>query len=161
MSTMVNMSPRFRLRVAVLLLVATGVIIAVVVSQLFIGTGDPRDTIASRAAGFGFTDLAHETLYGAVPLALPLIATLLAGGSRVRLVAAVEYGVLIVLGVVLSGAALFFGLDAAQQQQYGAETVYIDTRSAVEALFADVTMLVLAAVAMVVCLRTRVRRQGA
>ena len=161
MSTVLDLSPRLRIRIAVLLLVVTAVFIAVAVSQLLVGTDDPRDTFASRAAGFGFTDHAHETLYGVVPLALPLAAALLAGEPRIRLVAAVEYGVLLAAGVVVTGAAFGFGLDAAAQQQFGAQTVYIDTRSAVEALLTDAAMLALTGSAMVVSLRTRVRRQAA
>lgn len=145
---------RFRLRLAVLLLVVTAVFLAVAWSQLAFDTGnDPRDTLASRAAGFGFTDTAHDTVYAAIPLALPLVAGLLAARGDVYLVAAVEYAVLIVTGLVITVAAFTFGIDVAEQQRAGFSTVFIDTRAALETLLLDLAILALAAAAMTVSLR--------
>lgn len=158
MTTPDTLPPRWRSRLAVLLLVVTGVFLAVAWSQLWFDAGnDPRDTLGSRAAGFGFTDTAHDTVYAAIPLALPLAAGLLARSGGVHLVAAVEYAVLIVTGAVITGAAFVFGVDAAQQQRSGFDTVFIDTRSAVEALLLDLAVLALAAAAMTVCLRAWAR----
>lgn len=151
---MTPLSDRARSRIAVVLLVVTALFIAVAWSRLFFGTGnDPRDSLGARAAGMGFTDTAHGTVYAAIPLALPLVAALVARRGGVHLIAATQYAVLIVTGLLLSGAAFAFGLDAAEQQRYGLSTVYIDARSAVETLLLDLGVLTLAATAMTVCLR--------
>lgn len=162
MTSSVDLSPRFRVRAAVVLLLVTAVFIAVAWSQLFFGAGnDPRDTLGSRAAGFGFTDHAHDTLYSAIPLALPLVAALSTTHGGVRLVAVVEYGVLIVTGALITGAAFVFGLDVAEQQRAGFDTVFVDTRSTVEALLLDLGLLTLAVVAMLGCLRAWLRGRAA
>ncbi|HZE42003.1 MAG TPA: hypothetical protein VE172_24675 [Stackebrandtia sp.] len=148
------MTPRFRHTVAVILLVATALLLAVALSQFLVGSdSDPRDTLGSRAAGFGFTDHAHATLFSAAPLGLPVLAGLIARKPSVHLAAAVEYALLIIAGAVLAGSAFLFGINAAAQQTQSAGTVFIDSRSAVEQLLGDATLLVLAGVGMAVNLR--------
>lgn len=149
---------RFRLVVAAVLLVATLVFVLVAMSQLFVGSSlDPRDTLGSRAAGFGFSDQAHQTLFGVAPMALPLAAVFVSRHPTVRLTAAVEYVVLILLGAIVAAAAFMFRMDVAQEQFEAAGTVFVTKRAAVESLFYDVTMLALATVAMVVAVRARRR----
>lgn len=156
MSTSSLATSRFRTTAVVVLLVVTAVFAVIALSQLFIGIpGDPRDTMGARAAGIGFTDHAHTTLFGAIPLALPLVAALISDQPGVRLLSAVAYGVLIATGLLISISAFAFGLDLAETQaDAGVTPPWIDTRSAVEFLITDLATLVLALVAMVFCLNS-------
>lgn len=148
-------TPRFRHFAAIVVLVATAVILAVVLSQLFIGSGaDPRSTVGSRAAGLGFTDRAHDTLYGAIPLALPLLAVWLSKAPGLRLVAVVLYIALILTGLVVTITAFTFGLDlGATQHSAGVDPEWIDTRAAVEFAFVDLAVLALAVLALLASVR--------
>ncbi|GAA4918288.1 hypothetical protein LX16_4537 [Stackebrandtia albiflava] len=153
---------RFRRPAAVILLAAAGVFTLVALSQLFFGTGvDPRDSLGSRAAGFGFTDRAHATLFGVIPLALPLLAGLLWPRQAIRLVAAVQYLVMLATGALIAVTAFGFGLDAGGQQRSMGAGVFIDDRFAVEQLVLDVTVLVLAGLAMAVMVRAYRRDRAA
>lgn len=149
---------RFRTAAAIILLITAGLFALVALSQLFFGLGlDSRDSLGSRAAGFGFTDRAHETLYGVIPLVLPLTAAWLAPQRRIRLIAAVEYAVLIATGALITGMAFGFGLDTAAQQLSMGAGVFIDTRFAMEQLVLDVSLLVLAGLAMTAVVRVNRR----
>ncbi|HIW62994.1 MAG TPA: hypothetical protein H9881_11100 [Candidatus Stackebrandtia excrementipullorum] len=155
-------SDRFRNMGAALLLVVAGVFTLVALSQLFFGgAADPRDSLGSRAAGFGFTDRAHDTLYGVIPLGLPLAAAWLAPRRPFRLLAAVAYVVLIGTGLMITGMAFGFGLDVAEQQQNMGVGVFIDPRFAVERFVLDISFLALAALAMIAVVRADRRDRAA
>jgi hypothetical protein len=148
-------TPQLRNFAAVVALAVTVVFLAVAVSQLLVGAGtDPRDSLGSRAAGFGFTDRAHQTLFGAIPLALPLLAALISQHPTVRLLAVIEYAALLLTGAVISVAAFDFGLDvAARQRESDLTAAWIDDRAAIEFLATDMATLLLVAVASAVALR--------
>lgn|GEM_PF-6394367 len=149
---------RFRHLAAVTLLVVAGLFLLVALSQLFFGAGsDPRDSLGSRAAGFGFTDRAHDTLYGVIPVALPLVATWLAPRSSIRLTATVLYSLLLAAGVVITGMAFGFGMDTAGQQRSLGAGVFIDNRFALEQLVLDVSVLGLMGLAMISVIRAHRR----
>ena len=115
---------------------------------------DPRDTIGSRAAGFGFTDRAHDTLFGFLPIALPALAVWLSDRAGVRLWAVVVYAAMIVTGGVIAGAAFSFGLDLSHiQTDAGITSPWIDERSAGEFLTADLAALLVMAVGLVAAFR--------
>lgn len=101
---------------SVLLLVATAVV-AVALSQWFVGAGeDPRDSLGSRAAGFGFSDEARSTLFSALPLALPFLAVLLAPRAPFRQFASILYFVTIGIGACLATTAAVYGWNQTLQQ---------------------------------------------
>ncbi|MFD0560459.1 hypothetical protein FB566_3885 [Stackebrandtia endophytica] len=153
---------RFRLLAAVVLLFVVGLFLLVTLSQLFFGAGgDPRDSLGSRAAGFGFTDRAHDTLYGVIPLALPLVATWLAPRSSVRLVATVLYSLLLAVGLLITGMAFGFGMDTAGQQRSMGAGVFIDNRFALEQLVLDICVLGLMGLAMFSVIRAHRRDRAA
>lgn len=149
------LTPRFRTVAAIVLLVASGICLVVALSQLFVGVGaDPRDSLGSRAAGLGFGDRAHDTLYGVVPLALPVVAALLSPHQGVRLTAVIGYVLLIATGVLISVSAFTFGLDLADtQSDSGIVPPWIDTRSAVRFLAVDIAWLAGAVVGLMVAVR--------
>ena len=155
-------SDPFRRATAGILLAVAGLFTLVALSQLFFGLGvDPRDSLGSRAAGFGFTDRAHETLYGVIPLGLPLAAVWLAPYRPVRLVSAVVYVLMIATGAIITGMAFGFGLDTGAQQRSMGAGVFIDGRFAVEQLVLDTSVLLLAVVAMIAVIRTTRRDRAA
>lgn len=144
MSAQPVLTPRLGKAVAVILLAVAVVLVAVVASQLFVPDPDPRSSLGSRAAGFGFTDRAHDTLFGAVPLALPPLAAFVCGSRKVRWCAVFVNAVVVALAVLIAAAAFSFGIDSAGQQSQAGVSSWITPYSAVELLFMDAAFIVLA-----------------
>lgn len=147
-----QLAPRTRTALAAVLLACAVVVVLVALSQWLFGAGvDPRDDTMSRAAGIGFTDEARSTLFSILPVALPLLAALVAPPTRPGRVIArstrLVYAAYIVIGVLLALTAARYGFDEAGQLAKEGQ-VFIDTRAAVERLLLDVVWLVLAAIGL-------------
>ncbi|CAM3253909.1 hypothetical protein [Stackebrandtia soli] len=161
MTESLGLTPRARRTTAVLLLTVAFVFVAVAVSALFVGSGtDPRESIGSRAAGFGFSDWASPMVYSPVPLVSPLLAVALLPTAGTRLVAGGVYGALLVVQATVAVSALLFGLDVGAEQSLAAGVRFIDERAAVERFAVDVAMMALTC-AGIVLTRTLTRRPKA
>ncbi|GAA1686975.1 hypothetical protein GCM10009830_38110 [Glycomyces endophyticus] len=148
-----ELGPRARTVLAAALLACAVAVVGVALSQWLFGADlDPRDDNLSRAAGIGFTDEARGTFFSVLPVALPVLAGLLAPATRPgRVIGKLTRLVLVaylVIGVLLASSAARYGFDAAGQLAEEGQ-VFIDTRAAVERLVLDGVWLALAGIGLV------------
>ncbi len=159
MSSQPVLTPRLGKAAAVIMLVVAAVFVLVVASQLFVSGPDPRESLGARAAGFGFSDRARNTLFGAFPLALPALAAFATGCRKVRWCAVFINLVMVLLAVLIAAAAFSFGIDLAGQQSQEGVSAWITPYAAVELLFVDAGFVVLAGCGLAVTV-VALRRSG-
>ncbi|QSB05902.1 hypothetical protein [Natronoglycomyces albus] len=153
-----TVSPPLRTRTAGLLLLISTVLVAVALSQWLVGTGtDPRDSLGSRAAGIGFTDTARQTLFSALPLALPLLAVWVSPRVTIRQFAIILYAITLAVGCFLAAAAAAYGWDLANQQE-SLGAVWVTQRDVVERAVHDVAWLTAVVLALVWTRKARPHR---